>query len=312
MTADPEEPVSQRRYEDGHQGSAGDETQFLNDVDNEEPDVHGGTLAVVLEEASDPELVPPGVETPESTAEEKRRFAFLSIVVDFSIAALAAPLTTMLVADFQAPSVFNGVWPALAFVGFTWSLAIIPRLSHDAGSQPVLEGTAVKPTARTQWVFLSIMLGTLTFLIAVPLVTGSALEPLRDWYLESLLAKLLALPMSLVVIAIMFLPFYFYLQPNRHPVHPKRVVPVEVAIVLVCDLVAIVGVALWEWLGESARTFEGEPSLAFYPGMLIMVPLFLFIFGGPRIVLLNRRFSWGAALSLFLSTAWYLAHDFVS
>lgn len=248
----------------------------------------------------------------ESTADERRRFAFLSISVDLLIAALAGPLTAMVVAYFRTPSVANGLWPALAFIGFTWTLAIIPRLSHDVGSQPA-EGDMTKPTARTQWAFLSIMIGTLTFLVAVPWVMGSALEPLRDWYLESLFAKVLVLPLSLVFIGVMFLPFYFYLQPNRRSLPPKRVVPFEVALILVCDLVAIVGVALWEWIAETAGVFpKGEPSIAFYPAMLIMVPLFLFVFGGPRIVLLNRRFSWGAALSLFLSTAWYLTHDFLS
>ncbi|MFK8003473.1 MAG: hypothetical protein AB8H86_28135 [Polyangiales bacterium] len=232
--------------------------------------------------------------------------------VDFLIAALAGPLTAMLVESFSAPSVVNGLWPALAFVGFTWSLSIIPRLTHDVGSQPVFDGHGGKPTARTQWVFLSIMLGASIFLFAVPWVMGSALESLRDWYLESLGAKVLALLLSPLLITVFFLPFYFFLKPSRRPLKTKNVVPLELALILVGDLVALVGVALWEWAAKSGGGFEGEPSLAFYPGMLILVPLFLFVFGGPRIVLLNRRFSWGAALSLFLSTAWYLTHDFLS
>lgn len=214
--------------------------------------------------------------------------------------------------QFQSNSAASGLWPAFAFVGFSWCLAIIPRLSHDVGSQPVFDGRGGKPTARTQWVFLSIMLGASIFLFAVPWVMGSALEPIRDWYLESAGAKVLAIPASLVLLAVFFVPFYLFLQPSRRPLKATRVVPLELALLVVGDLVALVGVALWEWAAKSGGGFEGEPSLAFYPGMLIVVPVFLFVFGGPRIVMLNRRFSWGAALSLFLSTAWYLTHDFLT
>ncbi len=125
----------------------------------------------------------------------------------------------------------------------------------------------------------------------------------------TIIGRILLVPLGLLACVAIFLPLGLLVAGEPRPLRNHLGVA-ELSILLVSDFVALVGASLFEFSMRTAP-LHGEPHPMFYVGLLIMVPLFLLVYGGPRLLLLQRRFSWLAAGSLVVSTAWYLAVDVV-
>ena len=73
------------------------------------------------------------------------------------------------------------------------------------------------------------------------------MRPLMEWYRRSSFAKVLAVPFSIVVLAVIFLPFFFFFRKPTSSISGKHALYAEAGILVASDLIAIMGIALCEW-----------------------------------------------------------------
>ena len=213
---------------------------------------------------------------------------------------------------FDQPRLLNGVWPALAYLGFCLTLYLARRLPYEKRASPHHPEATSPRGVFGLFAATSIMVGTVLLLFAVPWVAGGAARSVFAFFHASSAGEALGFAAGCVALALIMLPLHLLWQPKATPIG-RHVRYAELTVAALGDTVLVVMTALWEWVLAAASTgTEDESNWVAIIAFAVIMPIpHLLIFGGPRLLLLSRRFSWGALAMLYATTGWYFAGGFL-
>ncbi len=231
----------------------------------------------------------------------------LMLIVDLGAALVARPLGHYLRHAFSHPALSNAIWFALAYVAFCAAIWLARRLPHDQ------DAFASEPSLRRPagWSALSVMLGTVTLIFAAPHVS---LGQTRLTLPPGFFYKLLEILGGWLVVALIFLPLVLAWAGTPEPLARHKRGLGELLALVLSAATFVVTKSYFEWLmldqpGSDASALDPRVIWS-WVAIVFLVPLFLVMFGGPRLVLLARRFSLLEAVILVASTALYFLSGF--